>query len=87
MQDWLFSFGHKVDLEGGGAENQIGTAGNLLGRTDDRTFGPNEAQWQLRTKDTQGTMEDCPEYRGGLISHVHFHVMKRPGTEVAVLYS
>ncbi len=41
--------------------------------------------WEFR--DTQGTVRNCPEFCGGLISQVHFYVLNDLGTEVAVLRS
>ncbi len=35
-------------------------------------------QWNLGIKDTQGTVKNCPEFRGGFISQVHFYVMNKP---------
>ncbi len=34
-------------------------------------------QWNLGLKNTQGTVKNCPEFWGGLISQVHFYVLKR----------
>ena len=34
-------------------------------------------QWNLGIRDTQGTVKNCPESRGGLISQVHFYVINR----------
>ncbi len=31
--------------------------------------------WNLGIRDTQGTVNNCPEFRGGLMSQVHFHIM------------
>ncbi len=35
-------------------------------------------QWNLGIRDTQGTVKNCPEFWGGLISQVHFYVLDRP---------
>ncbi len=35
-------------------------------------------QWNLEIRDTQGTVKNCPEFWGGLISQVHFYVLNRP---------
>ncbi len=35
-------------------------------------------QWNLRIKDSQGTVKNCPEYQGGFISQVHFRLLSRP---------
>ncbi len=32
-----------------------------------------EYYWNLGISDTQGTVQNCPEFWGGLISHVHFY--------------
>ncbi len=33
-------------------------------------------QWNLGIRDTQGTVKNCPEFRG-LISQVHFYVLNK----------
>ncbi len=35
-------------------------------------------QWNLGIRDTHGTVKNCPEFWGGLISQVHFCVLNRP---------
>ncbi len=35
-------------------------------------------QWNLGIRDTQGTVKNCPQFWGGLISQVHFYVLNRP---------
>ena len=35
-------------------------------------------QWNLGIRDTQGTVKNCPEFGGGLISQVYFYVMNKP---------
>ncbi len=35
-------------------------------------------QWNLVIRDTHGTVKNCPEFWGGVISQVHFYVMNRP---------
>ncbi len=35
-------------------------------------------QWNLGIRDTQGTVINCPEFWGGLISQVQFYVLNRP---------
>ncbi len=37
-----------------------------------------DIQWNLGIRDTQGTVKNCPEFSGGLISQVHFYVLNRP---------
>ncbi len=39
---------------------------------------PYHIQWNLGIRDTQGTVKNCPDFWGGLISQVHFYVMNRP---------
>ena len=35
-------------------------------------------QWNLRTRDTQGTVKNCPEFGGDRISQVQFYVLNKP---------
>ncbi len=45
-------------------------------------------QWNLGIRDTHGTVKNCPEFWGILISQVHICVLNRPiGTGVAALNS
>ncbi len=38
-----------------------------------------ELQWNLGIRATQGTVKNCPEFWGGLISQVNFYILNRPG--------
>ena len=38
-------------------------------------------QWNLGIRDTQGTVENCCEFWGGVISQVHFQVVNRSRDE------
>ncbi len=51
-----------------------------LGTVIDRNhlFYQISIQWNLGIGDSQGTVKNCPELWGGLISQVHFNVMNRP---------
>ncbi len=35
-------------------------------------------QWNLGIRDTHGTVKNCPEFCGGLISQVYFYVLNMP---------
>ncbi len=37
-----------------------------------------DLQWNLGIRDTHGTVKNCPEFWGGLISQVQFYVLIRP---------
>ncbi len=38
----------------------------------------NILQWNLGIRDIQGTVKNCPEFRGGLFPQVYFYVMNKP---------
>ncbi len=35
-------------------------------------------QWNLGIRDTKGTVKNCPEFYGGLISQGYYYVLDRP---------
>ncbi len=50
----------------------------LLAKLERKEEIEKKIQWNLGIRDTHGTVQNCPEFGGGLISQVHIYVLNRP---------